>query len=69
MCDAVIVFPSGTRIECTMKTAKYLIIGLGLEDAIKQVGFSAPPTDCQPLLDVSEPEKPVKPRGKSQKTV
>lgn len=31
----VIVLPSGTKIECTAKSAKYLIIGLGLESIIK----------------------------------
>lgn len=33
--DVVIVLPSGTKIECTAKSAKYLIIGLGLEPLIK----------------------------------
>lgn len=33
--DVVIVLPSGTKIECTAKSAKYLIIGLGLESLIK----------------------------------
>lgn len=33
--DVVIVLPSGTKIECTAKSAKYLIIGLGLESVIK----------------------------------
>lgn len=33
--DVVIVLPSGTKIECTAKSAKYLIIGLGLEAVIK----------------------------------
>lgn len=33
--EVVIVLPSGTKIECTAKSAKYLIIGLGLETVIK----------------------------------
>lgn len=33
--DVVIVLPSGAKIECTAKSAKYLIIGLGLESLIK----------------------------------
>lgn len=33
--EVVIVLPSGTKIECTAKSAKYLIIGLGLEPVIK----------------------------------
>lgn len=33
--DVVIILPGGTRIECTAKSAKYLIIGLGLEPIIK----------------------------------
>lgn len=33
--EVVIVLPGGTRIECTAKSAKYLIIGLGLESVIK----------------------------------
>lgn len=33
--EVVIVLPSGTRIQCTAKSAKYLIIGLGLESIIK----------------------------------
>lgn len=33
--EVVIVLPSGTKIECTAKSAKYLIIGLGLELLIK----------------------------------
>lgn len=33
--EVVIVLPSGTKIECTAKSAKYLIIGLGLESLIK----------------------------------
>ena len=33
--EVVIVLPSGTKIECTARSAKYLIIGLGLESVIK----------------------------------
>ena len=33
--EVVIVLPGGTKIECTAKSAKYLIIGLGLEAVIK----------------------------------
>lgn len=33
--DVVIILPGGTKIECTAKSAKYLIIGLGLESVIK----------------------------------
>lgn len=33
--DVVIILPGGTKIECTAKSAKYLIIGLGLEPIIK----------------------------------
>lgn len=33
--EVVIVLPSGTKIECTARSAKYLIIGLGLESLIK----------------------------------
>ena len=33
--EVVIVLPSGTQIQCTAKSAKYLIIGLGLESIIK----------------------------------
>lgn len=33
--EVVIILPSGTKIECTAKSAKYLIIGLGLEALIK----------------------------------
>lgn len=33
--EVVIVLPGGTKIECTAKSAKYLIIGLGLESVIK----------------------------------
>lgn len=40
--DVVIVLPGGTKIECTAKSAKYLIIGLGLEAAIKNGKFQEP---------------------------
>lgn len=33
--EVVIVLPGGTNINCTAKSAKYLIIGLGLESLIK----------------------------------
>ena len=33
--DVVIVLPNGTEIRCTAKSAKYLIIGLGLESVLK----------------------------------
>lgn len=33
--EVVIVLPGGTKIECTAKSAKYLIIGLGLEPLLK----------------------------------
>lgn len=33
--EVVIVLPGGTKIACTAKSAKYLIIGLGLESVIK----------------------------------
>lgn len=37
--EVVIVLPGGTKIECTAKSAKYLIIGLGLEPVIKNGEF------------------------------
>ena len=40
--DVVIVLPSGTKIECTAKSAKYLIIGLGLESVIKNGKIQEP---------------------------
>lgn len=40
--DVVIVLPSGTKIECTAKSAKYLIIGLGLETVIKDGKIQKP---------------------------
>lgn len=33
--EVVIILPGGTKIECTAKSAKYLIIGLGLESVLK----------------------------------
>lgn len=33
--EVVIVLPNGTKIQCTAKSAKYLIIGLGLESVLK----------------------------------
>lgn len=33
--DVVIILPNGTEIQCTAKSAKYLIIGLGLESVLK----------------------------------
>lgn len=33
--DVIIVLPNGTEIHCTAKSAKYLIIGLGLESILK----------------------------------
>lgn len=33
--DVVIVLLNGTKIQCTAKSAKYLIIGLGLESILK----------------------------------
>ena len=40
--EVVIVLPSGTKIECTAKAAKYLIIGLGLESLIKDGEIQKP---------------------------
>lgn len=40
--DVVIVLPGGTKIECTAKSAKYLIIGLGLEFVIKNGEIQKP---------------------------
>lgn len=40
--EVVIVLPSGTKIECTAKSAKYLIIGLGLECLIKDGEIQKP---------------------------
>ena len=33
--DVVFVLSNGTEIHCTVKSAKYLIIGLGLESVLK----------------------------------
>lgn len=33
--EVVIALPNGTKILCTAKSAKYLIIGLGLESVLK----------------------------------
>ena len=33
--EVVIVLPNGIEIRCTAKSAKYLIIGLGLESVLK----------------------------------
>lgn len=33
--EVVIVLPNDTEIRCTAKSAKYLIIGLGLESVLK----------------------------------
>lgn len=33
--DVVITLPNGVKIACTAKSAKYLIIGLGLESLLK----------------------------------
>lgn len=35
MPEVVIVLPNGVKIACTAKSAKYLIIGLGLESLLK----------------------------------
>lgn len=40
--EVVIVLSSGTKIECTAKSAKYLIIGLGLESLIKNGEIQKP---------------------------
>ena len=40
--EVVIVLPGGTRIQCTAKSAKYLIIGLGLESIIKDGRIQKP---------------------------
>ena len=37
--EVVIVLPKGTEIRCTAKSAKYLIIGLGLESVLKDGKF------------------------------
>ena len=33
--EVVIVLTNGTEIQCSAKSAKYLIIGLGLESVLK----------------------------------
>lgn len=33
--EVVIILPNGTKIQCTAKSAKYLIIGLGLDSVLK----------------------------------
>ena len=33
--EVVVVLNNGTEIRCTAKSAKYLIIGLGLESVLK----------------------------------
>lgn len=33
--EVVIVLSNGTEIQCTAKSAKYLIIGLGMESVLK----------------------------------
>lgn len=33
--EVIIILPNDTKICCTAKSAKYLIIGLGLESIIK----------------------------------
>lgn len=40
--EVVIVLPGGTKIECTARSAKYLIIGLGLESVIKDGEIQKP---------------------------
>ena len=40
--EVVIVLPGGTKIGCTAKSAKYLIIGLGLESLIKNGEIQKP---------------------------
>lgn len=40
--EVVIVLSGGTKIECTAKSAKYLIIGLGLEPLIKNGEIQKP---------------------------
>lgn len=40
--EVVIILPSGTKIACTAKSAKYLIIGLGLEAVIKDGEIQKP---------------------------
>lgn len=40
--EVVIVLPGGTKIACTAKSAKYLIIGLGLESLIRNGEIQKP---------------------------
>ena len=40
--EVVIILPGGTKIACTAKSAKYLIIGLGLESLIKNGEIQKP---------------------------
>lgn len=40
--DVVIVLSNGTEIRCTAKSAKYLIIGLGLESVLKDGKIKEP---------------------------
>ena len=40
--EVIIVLPGGTKIECTAKSAKYLIIGLGLESVIRDGKIQKP---------------------------
>ena len=40
--EVVIVLPGVTKIECTATSAKYLIIGLGLEPLIKNGEIQKP---------------------------
>ena len=40
--EVVIVLPGGTKIGCTAKSAKYLIIGRGLEPLIKNGEIQKP---------------------------
>ena len=40
--EVVIVLPNGTQIQCTAKSAKYLIIGLGLESVLKDGKVESP---------------------------
>lgn len=65
--EVVICLPNGVEIECTARSAKYLIIGLGLEVEMKAASVSSvPAVDCAPLVE-AEPAKPTK-CGKSKKT-
>lgn len=35
MLEVIITLPNGVKIACTARSAKYLIIGLGLESLLK----------------------------------